>query len=79
MRALLRDAEDQTLIALEVEEAVYDPEDQLLLLYAASGTNYEVSRIVRANAEARAQRRAKELAEKGFCDITQFTATEVED
>ena len=48
MRALLRDAEDQTLIALEAEEAVYDPEDQLLLLYAASGTNYEVSRIVRA-------------------------------
>ena len=37
MRALLRDAEDQTLIALEAEEAVYDPEDQLLLLYAASG------------------------------------------
>ena len=66
MRALLRDAEDQTLIALEAEEAVYDPEDQLLLLYAASGTNYEVSMI-------------KELAEKGFCDMTQFTATEVED
>lgn len=45
MRALLRDAENQTLIALEVEEAVYDLEDQLLLLYAASGTNYEVSRL----------------------------------
>ena len=39
MRALLRDGDDQTLIALEVEEAVYDPEDQLLMLYAASGTN----------------------------------------
>lgn len=75
MRALLRDAEDQALIALEVEEAVYDPEDQLLLLYAASGTNYEVSRIVRANADSM----TKELAEKGFCDMTQFTATEVED
>ena len=62
MRALLRDAEDQTLIAL-------------LLLYAASGTNYEVSRIVRANADSM----IKELAEKGFCDMTQFTATEVED
>lgn len=32
------------------EEAVYDPEDQFIALYAASGTNYEVSRIVRANA-----------------------------
>ena len=69
------DAYDQALIALEVEEAVYDPEDQLLLLYAASGTNYEVSRIVRANADSM----IKELAEKGFCDMTQFTATEVED
>ena len=71
MRALLRDAEDQTLIALEAEEAVYDPEDQLLLLYAASGTNYEVSRIVRANADSM----IKELAEKGFCDMTQLTET----
>ena len=52
MRALLRDIEDQTLIALEVEEAIYDPEDQLLMLYASSGTNYEVSKIVRSNAAA---------------------------
>lgn len=28
MRALLRDAQDQTRIALEVEEVVYDPEGQ---------------------------------------------------
>ena len=33
------------------------------------------SRIVRANADSM----IKELAEKGFCDMTQFTATEVED
>ena len=75
MRALLRDVEDQTLIALEVEEAIYDPEDQLLMLYASSGTNYEVSRIVRSNADSM----IKEFAEKGFCDMTQFTATEGED
>ena len=30
MRALLRDAQDQTRIALEVEEAVYDPKDNKL-------------------------------------------------
>ena len=30
MRALLRDAQDQTHIALEVEEAVYDPKDNKL-------------------------------------------------
>ena len=47
----------------------------MLLLYAASGTNYEVSRIVRANADSM----IKELAEKGFCDMTQFTATEGKD
>ena len=75
MRALLRDGDDQTLIALEVEEAVYDPEDQLLLLYDASGSNFEVSRIVLTNADSM----IKELAEKGFCDMTQFTATEGED
>lgn len=75
MRALLRDAEDQTLIALEVEEAIYDPEDQLLQLYASSGTNYEVSKIVRSNADSM----IKELAENGFCDMTQFAATEGED
>ena len=74
MRALLRDVEDQTLIALEVEEAIYDPEDQLLMLYASSGTNYEVSKIVRSNAESM----IKELAEKGFSDMTQFSATEGE-
>ena len=50
-----------------------DGDDQTL--YAASGTNYEVSRIVRANADSM----IKELAEKGFCDMTQFTATEGED
>ena len=78
-RVLLKDhAENGFVLAdLYVEDAIdiYDPEDQLLLLYAASGTNYEVSRIVRANADSM----IKELAEKGFCDMTQFTATEVED
>ena len=32
MRALLRDGQDQTRIALEVEEAVYDPESNQLFL-----------------------------------------------
>lgn len=32
MRALLRDAQDQTRIALEVEEVVYDPKDNKLIL-----------------------------------------------
>ena len=38
MRALLRDAQDQTRIALEVEEVVYDPKDNKLFLYTTSET-----------------------------------------
>ena len=36
MRALLRDAQDQTRIALEVEEVVYDPPMQIRLLKSLS-------------------------------------------
>lgn len=74
MRALLRDAEDQTRIAFEVEEAIYDPEQQKIFLYSASGTCYGVDRIVRANADSMIE----ELATKGFCDMTQFEASEDE-
>lgn len=37
MRALLRDGADQTRIAIEMEEAVYEPEDNQLLLYTGAG------------------------------------------
>ena len=72
MRALLRDAEDQTRIAFEVEEAIYDPEQQKIFLYSASGTCYSIDRIVRTNADSLIE----ELATKGFCDMTQFEASE---
>ena len=52
MRALLRDAQDQTRIALEVEEAVYDPKDNKLFLYTTSETCYAVSKVVRTNADS---------------------------
>lgn len=74
MRALLRDAKDQTMIAFEVEEAIYDPKQQKIFLYAASGSCYAVSRIVKPNADSM----IKELAERGVCDMTQFEATEDE-
>ena len=51
MRALLRDAQDQTRIALEVEEAVYDPKDNKLFLYTTSETCYAVSKVVRTNVQ----------------------------
>lgn len=75
MRVLLRDAEDHTLIALNVEEAVYDPDAQSIYLYTSSGTCYAVNRVVRANADSL----IKALAEDGFCDMTQFEAKEDND
>ena len=62
MRALLRDAQDQTRIALEVEEAVYDPKDNKLFLYTTSETCYAVSKVVRANADSIIE----ELVMKGY-------------
>ena len=70
MRALLRDGADQTRIAIEMEEAVYEPEDNQLLLYTGSGTCYIVSKVVKINAKSLIE----ELAAKGYCDLTQFEA-----
>lgn len=52
MRALLRNVDGQTCIAFEVEEAVYDQNEQIIYFYSASGTSYEVRRIVEASASA---------------------------
>lgn len=62
MRVLLRDAEDQTRIAFEVEEAIYDPEQQKIFLYSASGTCYAIDRVVTANADSLLEA----LAAKGY-------------
>ena len=70
MRALLRDGADQTRIAIEMEEAVYEPEDNQLLLYTGSGTCYIVSKVVKINANSLIE----ELAAKGYCDLPQFEA-----
>ena len=74
MRVLLKDAEDQTRIAFEVEEAVYDPEEQKIFLYSASGTCYSIGRVVSVNADSM----LVSLAEKGYCDMTQYSACEEE-
>ena len=66
MRALLRDAQDQTRIALEVEEAVYDPKDNKLFLYTTSETCYAVSKVI------------EELVMKGYSDLTQFESEQDE-
>lgn len=74
MRALLRDAQDQTRIALEVEEVVYDPKDNKLFLYTTSETCYAVSKVVRANADSIVE----ELVMKGYSDLTQFESEQDE-
>ena len=74
MRALLRDAQDQTRIALEVEEVVYDPKDNKLFLYTTSETCYAVSKVVRANADSIIE----ELVMKGYSDLTQFESEQDE-
>ena len=73
MRALLRDAQDQTRIALEVEE-VYDPKDNKLFLYTTSETCYAVSKVLRANADSIIE----ELVMKGYSDLTQFESEQDE-
>jgi hypothetical protein len=69
MRALLRDQEDQTLIALEVTEAAYYPDDQDLGLYSGD-TTYMVHKIVKANADSL----IRELYDTGKADFTNYPA-----
>lgn len=71
MRALLRDAQDQTRIALEVEEVA---KDNKLFLYTTSETCYAVSKVVRANADSIIE----ELVMKGYSDLTQFESEQDE-
>ena len=66
--------QDQTRIALEVEEAVYDPKDNKLFLYTTSETCYAVSKVVRANADSIIE----ELVMKGYSDLTQFESEQDE-
>ena len=68
MRALLKDKEDSTLIAIEVTEAVYDPE-QILYLRNADAS-YQVESIIAVNADAA----IRELFDRGAVDLTFYPA-----
>ncbi len=74
MRALLKDKADQTLIAVEVTEVVYDPDAAILYLRNADA-GYQVERIVRVNADGA----LRELYEKGLVDMTEFPAAAEDD
>lgn len=69
MRALLKDKEDQTLMAIEVTEAIYDADNQILYLYNADMC-YQVERIVKPNADSAIQA----LYEDGKADLTNYPA-----
>ena len=70
MRALLKDARDQTLIAFEVEEATYYPDRDTLDLYSSSGTCYAVCGLGGINAKSM----IKDLFTSGKCDFSEFDA-----
>lgn len=72
MRALLKDKEDSTLIAIEVTEAVYDPEEQILYLRNADAS-YQVESIIAVNADTA----IRELFDRGAIDLTFYVSSGV--
>lgn len=73
MRVLMRDKDDQTLVALEVTEAVYDPEKQMLYLYNTD-TGYQVERVVGVNADSI----FRDMYSNGMTDPTDYPACEID-
>lgn len=69
MRALLKDKEDSTLIAIEVTEAIYDPEEHILYLRNADAS-YQVESIIAVNADAA----IRELFDRGAIYLTFYPA-----
>ena len=69
MRALLKDKEDSTLIAIEVTEAIYAPEAHILYLRNADAS-YQVESIIAVNADAA----IRELFDRGAIDLTFYPA-----
>ncbi len=69
MRALLRDADDNTLILIAVEHISYDREKQELYI-SSENFDYTISGIIQVNAEAIIH----DLFETGHTDFTQYSA-----
>lgn len=73
MRALLKDKEDGTLIAIDVTETRYDPDSMELCLYVGE-TCYTIHQITQVIADSL----VRDLYENGKSDFTQFQ-TEIEE
>ena len=70
MRALLRDKEDGTLLAVSVVSVCYSPE--AMELYIDTGhSGYTIERIIQVNADSL----IRELFENGKADMTNYQAT----
>ncbi len=69
MRVLLRDSEDNSLIAFDAQEVIFDPEDQTMIL-AAGDLSYVVEKIAQVNADEY----IRELVDQGKVDLTMFKA-----
>lgn len=70
MRILLRDKEDQTLVLVEAEHVIYNPDAQELYVSSAN-YDYTVHKIVRPNADSA----ISELYASGLVDLTTFEAS----
>ena len=51
MRVLMRDSQDNSLIAFDAQEVIFDPEDQSIIL-TAGDLSYVVDKIAQVNADA---------------------------
>ena len=51
MRVMMRDSQDNSLIAFDAQEVIFDPEDQSMIL-TAGDLSYVVDKIAQVNADA---------------------------
>lgn len=69
MRVLMRDSQDNSLIAFDAQEVIFDSEDQSMIL-TAGDLSYVVDKIAHVNADAYIQ----ELVDLGKVDLTMYGA-----
>ncbi|MDO4841653.1 MAG: hypothetical protein Q3982_03135 [Phoenicibacter congonensis] len=69
MRVLMRDGQDQSLIAFNAQEVIFDPEDQAMIL-TSGDLSYVVEKVTQINADDY----IRELVDQGKVDLSMFNA-----
>ena len=69
MRVLMRDIQDNSLIAFDAQEVIFDPED-LSMILTAGDLSYVVDKIAQVNADAY----IREVVGLGKVDLTMYGA-----